>query len=64
MKIGTLIKSLEKAKKKYTEKHGVEPVIWSWDEEGLMLCARRISKDGTSRAKKPYMTVNLQPPGV
>jgi len=63
-KLEVLIKKLEKARSSYVKKHGTEPVVWAWDEEGLQLCARREHKGGLTRAKKPYMNFKIMPPGV
>ncbi len=64
MKLETLIKQLEKAKASYVKKHGIEPVVWTWDEEGLHICAKVQRESGLTRAKKPYMTIEILPPGV
>ena len=64
MKLETLIKKLEKAKASYVKKHGTEPVVWLWDEEGLQLCAKIERVCGLTRAKKPYMNFKIMPPGV
>lgn len=57
MKLIEIIKHLEKAHKRYIDKHGGNPSVFEWDESGMLLCAH-IEKEGClSRAKKPYLLV-------
>lgn len=55
MKLETLIKNLQKARESYIKKHGIEPVISSFDEdEGLTLCSKIVGTRGVYTHKKPY----------
>ena len=55
MKLKTLIAKLEKARASYVKAHGIEPVISDFTEdEGLSLCARKVTNDGYTVHKKPY----------
>ena len=65
MKLQTLINDLEKAKAKYIKKYGIEPVIWSWDADGIELCAKRkVISRGTIQAVRPAMLVKISLPGT
>jgi len=65
MKLTALIAKLEKAKTAYEKKHGIEPVIWSWNDDELELCARRQKiEPGYTRGHKPYMVIKIKCPGM
>lgn len=57
MKLKTLIDKLEKARQKYVEKHGTEPVIQDLDYEGLHLCKKVNKAPGIKVFKAPYLTI-------
>lgn len=64
MKLYSLISKLEKARASYIKKHGIEPVISSFDEyEGLILCSKVVRTGGcTFTHKKPYKTFKTVKP--
>lgn len=55
LKVKDLILKLERARKSYIKKHGIEPSIYSWDaDEGLMLCSKVQKFEDGATALKPY----------
>ena len=57
MKLNKLIEKLTRIKNEYVEKYGTEPEIFSFDDEGILLCSKIEKPEPcTRRAKKPYLT--------
>lgn len=59
MRIETLIKKLEKIRKKYVDKNGVEPHIFDWNYETLTLCSKIKKYSHGVHGEKPLMEVNF-----
>lgn len=56
MKLEKLIQQLQKLNDEYKAIHGIDPHIWSLDEDGIMLCSKIKKSLGKRLAKKPYLT--------
>ncbi len=56
MKVKDLINNLEKVRQEFIETNGVEPSIFSVDEdEGTLICANIVKNGCLRTAKKPYI---------
>ncbi|GEM_PF-7130633 len=66
MELKKLISQLQKARKGYVNKHGKEPIIYSfpdnylWDEEPVQLASSKVEGKLGTTFKRPYMDFNIE----